>query len=268
MVFNLSYVRIIRAEAEKGAATAESTDAPAIIQEKEYKGKGDTLIVHFKQDAWEEAKQEGRENGLTGPYIYMYHLQEQGVAEITDGWPGTKLTKEEKASENGVWYSYSVAPTVATQASVIFTMSENKNGITDYRDPANQEPGYQVSGEVWYADGIWYTTNPYEPIITQTPDVTVTPIPVTIAPTKTPIRTTPIIVTPVPTIEIQVTAEPIVTELPVITEIPSITETPSVIPIVTEPVITTEPVVVTTVPAITTIPAVVATPAVITTPAV
>ncbi len=72
------------------------------------------------------------ENNWQLPYLYYY----------TDGntpvqWPGVAMT-----SEGNGWYGYTISG--MSSAQVIFS-----NNGSD-QNPAQNEPGYSVSGEKWY----------------------------------------------------------------------------------------------------------------------
>ncbi|MBQ9886212.1 MAG: starch-binding protein, partial [Lachnospiraceae bacterium] len=97
-----------------------------------------SLIVHFKRTDW----------GNGTPYIYAYT---DGGTTITAGWPGTLMSAD--ASQGSGWYTYANAG--YTSANVMFNMGV---GSPD-RDPGDGQPGYPVSGEVWYYQGSIYTYN-------------------------------------------------------------------------------------------------------------
>lgn len=110
----------------------------------------DCLTVHFKRTDW----------GSGTPYIYAY--TDSGTT-ITSSWPGTYMTAD--ASEGSGWYTYTNQS--YTSANVLFTMGASSTN----RDPGDGEPGYAVTGEAWYYQGAWYTSNP-EAVETVTYNVT------------------------------------------------------------------------------------------------
>lgn len=81
-------------------------------------------------------------NGWNNPHIYYYGENETPVT-----WPGKAMIPE----GNG-WYFYDIYG--LTEANVIFS----DNGINQI--PAQNQTGYTVTGDKWYADGIWYDTKP------------------------------------------------------------------------------------------------------------
>ncbi len=101
------------------------------------KGPG-CLTVHFKRSDW----------GSGTPYIYAY----TDYDTVTNGWPGTAMTADE--SEGNGWYTYT-NPSYQS-ANVMFTMGASSTN----RDPGDGEPGYAITGEAWYYEGAWYTSNP------------------------------------------------------------------------------------------------------------
>ena len=81
-------------------------------------------------------------NGWSNPYIYYYTDNANPVT-----WPGAAMT-----SDGNGWYSYDIYG--YDSAKVIF--SDNGNN----QDPAQNESGYDVSGEKWYINGQLYDSEP------------------------------------------------------------------------------------------------------------
>ena len=81
-------------------------------------------------------------NGWGNPYIYYYTDNANPVT-----WPGAAMT-----SDGNGWYSYDIYG--YDSAKVIF--SDNGNN----QDPAQNESGYDVSGEKWYINGQLYDSEP------------------------------------------------------------------------------------------------------------
>lgn len=84
----------------------------------------DTLIVHAKNDSW-----------TTAPNIYVYSGEGSSAVQYAGAWPGTAMT-----AEGDGWYTFSTDK--ATSGKIIF------NG-TWGQYPEAQQPGIDVSGEVW-----------------------------------------------------------------------------------------------------------------------
>ena len=81
-------------------------------------------------------------NGWSDPHIYYYTDSANPVT-----WPGVAMT-----SDGNGRYSYDIYG--YDSAKVIF--SDNGNN----QDPAQNEPGYDVSGEKWYINGQLYDSEP------------------------------------------------------------------------------------------------------------
>lgn len=93
-----------------------------------------SVTIHFKKPSdWSQAK------------IYYYSSQYQNGPN----WPGVDMNHD-----GDRWYSYTI-PNWNT-ANVLF----NDGGGRQV--PGVNVPGFEVSGEMWFADGIWYTSNPSE----------------------------------------------------------------------------------------------------------
>ncbi|GHU81319.1 hypothetical protein AGMMS50284_0720 [Clostridia bacterium] len=79
-------------------------------------------------------------NNWATPYIYAYDDSTTPETKLLGLWPGAAMT-----SEGGGWWTY---PTInVAKASVIFTNAAT--GSTKAQEPAENQPGYEVSGEVW-----------------------------------------------------------------------------------------------------------------------
>lgn len=75
--------------------------------------------------------------------IYAYDERTGTAKMLSGGWPGSAMTAE----GNG-WYTY---PEINSDyAQVIFT---NGSGT---QEPGANQPGYEVSGEVWLKNGVSY----------------------------------------------------------------------------------------------------------------
>ena len=116
-------------------AAAVAKAAEKITVDAEQVEAGQT-IVHFKPTS------------MKTPYIWAYN-DSKGENYSGGAWPGKAMTDE----GNG-WYSYTIE---ADSASVIFS----DNGGS--QEPASQQPGYTMSGEVWYVQGNGGKTTPTNP---------------------------------------------------------------------------------------------------------
>lgn len=83
--------------------------------------------------------------------MYIYR-EVDGVTEEVAPWPGVKLEKDSDG-----WYSYTQP--LWEDAKVIFS---NAGGS---QNPGQGQAGYDVTDEMWYYQGVWYTTNPLAPTI-------------------------------------------------------------------------------------------------------
>lgn len=102
------------------------------------------LTVYFKKPAsW----------GSTVKIYYWNVSPANAVAATT--WPGVNMTYNSTTQ----WYSYTLANTIS--ANMIFN------------DGTNQTADLTRSGNGWYKDGVWYSTNPE--IVNAAPVVTTTP---------------------------------------------------------------------------------------------
>ncbi|WP_243251143.1 alpha-amylase family glycosyl hydrolase [Clostridium sp. D43t1_170807_H7] len=90
-------------------------------------------------------------NNWANPYVYIYR-DVDGVVEEVAPWPGVKLEKDSDG-----WYSYTQP--LWESAKVIFS---NAGGS---QNPGQGQDGYNVTDEMWYYKGTWYTTNPLGPTI-------------------------------------------------------------------------------------------------------
>ncbi|MCI8669433.1 MAG: starch-binding protein [Lachnospiraceae bacterium] len=95
-----------------------------------YDHEPDSTIVHFYNENWKN--------------VNIYYYQE---GQNTVNWPGTSMHRE-----GGNWYVYEIIG--CENPNVIFNDAGN-NQI-----PGQNEPGFPVSGEKWYYNGIWYDENP------------------------------------------------------------------------------------------------------------
>lgn len=92
------------------------------------------ITVHFKS-SWGGAK--------------VYYWNVNGTTNNPVGWPGTDMTKEGSS-----WYKYTIN---GTKANIIFNYNGNQT-----KDLS------RTTGEWWYKDGSWYTSNPDGEIETET----------------------------------------------------------------------------------------------------
>jgi alpha-amylase len=102
--------------------------------------KGDPLKkrikIHFKRTGW------------TNPNVHVYTGEGSSAISLTGIWPGKAMTDD----GNG-WYSYEYIG--ETDAKVVF------NAAGKGQDPVGSTtPGYSVSGEVWYEEGLWVKKDP------------------------------------------------------------------------------------------------------------
>lgn len=86
------------------------------------------------------------------PYVYMYD-ESEGESKEVAAWPGIKME-----SEGNGWYSYNQVGWL--NAQVIFSNA----GAS--QNPGQNQPGFEVKGEMWYKNGEWFSYNPDGPTIT------------------------------------------------------------------------------------------------------
>lgn len=96
-----------------------------------YNHKPEEIVIHFYTEDWQQ------------PYIYYY----QSDINTGKSWPG-----EAMKSEGNGWFHYTI--TEFEEPMVLFN---NGNGI---QIPEKDEPGFQISGETWYKDGVFYNNKP------------------------------------------------------------------------------------------------------------
>ncbi|MBU3215626.1 starch-binding protein [Clostridium estertheticum] len=77
------------------------------------------------------------------PNLYYYDASKVLTSST---WPGIKMN-----SDGNSWYSYTIQN--CSTAKVIFNDGKHQN-------PGMNQPGFDVTGEKWYEDGKWYTSNP------------------------------------------------------------------------------------------------------------
>lgn len=82
------------------------------------------------------------ENNWSTPYIYYYTDNNNPVS-----WPGNAMV-----SEGGNWYTFTISD--LANPKVIFS----DNGSN--QNPAQNQPGFDVSGEKWYLNGTFYDSEP------------------------------------------------------------------------------------------------------------
>lgn len=82
------------------------------------------------------------QNNWNNPYIYYYSDSNKPVV-----WPGNAMN-----ADGDNWYSYTINN--IENAKVIF--SDNGNS----QNPKQNQEGFTVSGEKWYACGAWYDSEP------------------------------------------------------------------------------------------------------------
>ena len=90
-------------------------------------------------------------NNWANPYAYIYR-EVDGVTEEVAPWPGVKLEKDSEG-----WYSYTKP--LWEEAKVIFS---NAGGS---QNPGQGQTGFDVTDEMWYYQGKWYSQNPTGPTI-------------------------------------------------------------------------------------------------------
>lgn len=91
----------------------------------------ESIVVHyFNENNWEE------------PYIYYYNGSNEGKS-----WPG-----EQMSFEGDGWYEFEIYG--YSNANVIFS----NNGAD--QNPSQNQPGFEVSGEMWYYKGSFTTSKP------------------------------------------------------------------------------------------------------------
>lgn len=83
-------------------------------------------------------------NAYNWSKVNIYYYQE---GFNTTNWPGATMSQE---SDN--WYTYEIIG--LENPKVIF------NDTGSNQIPGQNEPGFSVSGEKWYYNGIWYNENP------------------------------------------------------------------------------------------------------------
>ena len=99
-----------------------------------YENRPSDIVVNFyKPGGWGE------------PYIY-YYISDTDTGPV---WPGMKMD----AMGDG-WYKYII--TKYSEAKVLFS-----DGVRQI--PEAEQEGFEVTGTMWYKDGIWYHKNPNLP---------------------------------------------------------------------------------------------------------
>ena len=82
------------------------------------------------------------ENNWSTPFIYYYTDNNNPVS-----WPGNAMV-----SEGGNWYTFTI-PDLANPKVIFSNNGSNQN-------PAQNQPGFDVSGEKWYLNGTFYDSEP------------------------------------------------------------------------------------------------------------
>lgn len=96
-----------------------------------YSARPTDITIYFKKPA-----------NWNAPNIYYYI----STSDTGPSWPGTAME-----SVNDGWYKYTI--TKYSDAKVIFNDGTNQV-------PAANDPGFDVSGAMWYDNGTWYRYNP------------------------------------------------------------------------------------------------------------
>ncbi len=104
----------------------------ASTNEEEASATSSGITVHYKA------------SGTAVPTIYYWNSLPTNITE--PDYPGTKMTLDTNEGEN--WYTYSFSD--ITKINMLFIESGNQS----------KELTRGSSGEYWYKDGIWYTSNP------------------------------------------------------------------------------------------------------------
>ena len=123
------------------------------VSAKNLEGESSLTYTYTKMDPLKKRVKVHYYNagGWSNPYVYMYDESEAEAKEVAP-WPGVKMQ-----DEGSGWYSYNQVGWL--NAQVIFSNA----GAS--QNPGQSQPGFQVKGEMWYKDGIWYTSNPDGPTI-------------------------------------------------------------------------------------------------------
>lgn len=95
----------------------------------------DVVVHYYNENDWEN------------PYLYYYSGE---TAPVT--WPGAAMS-----AEGDGWYSYDIYG--FESARVIFS----DNGAN--QNPAQNQAGYEVSGEKWYRNGVWTSERPEDIVV-------------------------------------------------------------------------------------------------------
>lgn len=96
-----------------------------------YSARPTDITIYFKKPA-----------NWNAPNIYYYISN----SDTGPSWPGTAME-----NMNDSWYRYTI--TKYSNAKVIFNDGTNQV-------PAANNPGFDVSGAMWYDNGTWYRYNP------------------------------------------------------------------------------------------------------------
>ena len=91
----------------------------------------------------------------TGITVYFYNPSDWGTPNLyyyeTESKTGPQWPGETMTDEGNGWYSYTISNLSA--AHVLFNS-------TDKQLPSTNQPGFLVSGQMWYKDGVWSTSQP------------------------------------------------------------------------------------------------------------
>ena len=136
-----------------GEGLAYDTTTTVTVSAKNLEGESSLTYTYTKMDPLKKRVKVHYYNseGWSNPYVYMYD-ESDGESKEVAAWPGVKMEDE----GNG-WYSYNQVGWLNSQ--VIFSNA----GAS--QNPGQNQPGFQVNGEMWYKDGIWYKSNPDGPTI-------------------------------------------------------------------------------------------------------
>lgn len=154
--FNQSGIELKAAVTQKMKMGTAYSSVPAIIQGYELDTTqlpvsvgtltSDTIVKYvYKAVESSDNVKVHYYNSQSWSKVTMYAYDERtGTAKLLTGeWPGSEMT-----AEGSGWYVY---PEISSDyAQVIFT---NGNGT---QIPGANQPGYEVSGEVWLKDGVQY----------------------------------------------------------------------------------------------------------------
>ncbi len=135
----------------EGLAYDETTEVTVYAQNLDGESEATYTYTKVDPDKIKVKVNYDNPNNWANPYVYIYR-EVDGVTEEVAPWPGVKLEKDSDG-----WYSYTQP--LWEDAKVIFS---NAGGS---QNPGQGQAGYDVTDEMWYYQGVWYTTNPLAPTI-------------------------------------------------------------------------------------------------------